>query len=90
MVIVGFRSKVVRDEVFRARVNLKLHNSTHKDQQIFVNEDLTAKRDKLAFLARKLKRETKIADCWTHTGRVLIKTHDGKVTEILSERDLVL
>ena len=52
-------------------------------------EDLTAKRAMFAFKTRQLKREKKIADCWTHAGRVLIKTLNGKITEILSEKDLV-
>ena len=36
--IVRFRSKAVRDEVFRGSVNLKQHNSTHPESQVFVNE----------------------------------------------------
>jgi hypothetical protein len=91
-VIVRFRSEAIRDEVFRhfrARVNLKEHNRTPKDGQVFLNEDLTAKRAMFAFKTRQLKREKKIADCWTHAGRVLIKTLNGKITEILSEKDLV-
>ena len=70
-VIVRFRSEANRDEVFRARVNLKEHNRTHKDGQVFLNEDLTAKRAMFAFKRRQLKKEKKIADCWTHAGRVL-------------------
>ncbi|KAK2170500.1 hypothetical protein NP493_1149g00061 [Ridgeia piscesae] len=42
-----------------------------------------------AFKTRQLKREKKIADCWTHAGRVLINTLNGTITEILSEKDSV-
>ena len=66
-VIVRFRSEAVRDEVFRARVNLKEHNRTHKDGQEFLNEDVTAKQAMFA----------KIAGYWTHAGRILIKTLNG-------------
>ncbi|KAK2169704.1 hypothetical protein NP493_1177g00020 [Ridgeia piscesae] len=88
-VIVHFRSEAIRDEVFRAHINLKEHNRTHKDSQVFLNEDLMAKRAMFTFKTRQLKREKKIADCWTHAGRVLIKALNGKITEILSEKDLV-
>ena len=91
-VIVRFRSEAIRDEVFRhfrARVNLKEHNRTHKDGQVFLNEDLTVKPAMFAFKTRQLKREKEIADCWTHAGRVLIKTLNGKITEILNEKDFV-
>ena len=83
-VIVRFRSEAVRDDV-----NLKEHNRTHQDGQVFLNEDLTAKRAMFAFKTRQLKREKKIADCWTHSGRVIIKTLNGTITEILREKDLV-
>jgi len=89
-VIVRFRSEAVRDEVYRGRVNLKNHNRTHPDSQVFLNEDLTATRANLAFKTRQLKRQKKIADCWTHAGRVLVKTLNGAITEIISEKNLVL
>ena len=56
-VIVRFRSETVRDEVFRARFHLKEHTRMHTDWQVFLNEDLTAKHAKLAFLTRQMKRE---------------------------------
>ena len=56
-VIVRFRSEAIRDEVFRARVNLKEHNRTHKDGQVFLNEDLTAKRAMFAFKTVKERKE---------------------------------
>ena len=89
-VIVRFRSEAARDEVFRGRENLKQYNRTHTDSQVFLNEDLTATRANFVFKTRQLKRQKKIADCWTHAGRVLVKTLNGTITEILSEKDLVL
>ena len=56
-VIVRFRSEAVRDEVFRARIDLKEHTRMHAHRQVFLNEDLTAKRAKLAFLTRQMKHE---------------------------------
>ena len=86
--IVRFRSEAVRDEVFRARTRLKEYNRQFKDNQIHVNEDLTAKRAMLAYRTRQLKRQKQIADCWTYAGRVLIKTNIGTVKEIVTDQDL--
>ena len=62
-VIVRFRSEAVRDEVFRACTRLKDYNRQNKDDQIHVNEDLTAKRAMLAYRTRHLKRQKQVADC---------------------------
>ena len=86
--IVRFRSEAVRDEVFRARTRLKEYNRQFKDNQIHVNEDLTAKRAMLAYRTRQLKRQKQIADCWTYACRVLIKTNIGTVKEIVTDQDL--
>ena len=57
------------DSVFVLAVN----NQEHKDQQIFVNEDLTSRRSKLANETRQMKSSKKITDCWTYNGKVLVK-----------------
>ena len=46
---VRFRSEAVREEVFPARTCLKDYNRQCQDNQIYVNEDLTAKRAMLAY-----------------------------------------
>ena len=86
--IVRFRSEAVRDEVFRARTRLKEYNRQFQDNQIHVNEDLTAKRAMLAYRTRQLKRQKQIADCWTYAGRVLIKSVIGTVKEFVTDQDL--
>ena len=60
----------------------------HRDEQVYINEDLTSKRAALAYKARSLKKENKINDCWTYTGRVLVKTNAGMIKEIQSAKDL--
>ena len=84
-----FRSEAVRDEVFRACTRLKDYNHQCQDNQIHVNEDLTAKRAMLTYRTRQLKREKHIVDCWTYAGRVLIKTNIGTVKEIDTDQDLL-
>ena len=83
------RDEAARDDVFRARAQLKRHNSIDTDKAIFLNEDLTAKRVSLAYKTSLLKLEKKtIADCWTYSGRVLIKTTSGVIKEIHATKDL--
>ena len=62
-IIIRFSSERLRDEVFKARVKLKTHNlQQDQDLKIFLNDDLTTLRGKLAYDARVLKREKKIID----------------------------
>ena len=86
--IVRFRSERVRDTVFRARTVLKNHNKQHSDAQIYLNEDLPARRASMAFETRKLKQQKKILDCWTATGKVFVKDLTNKIIQISTTDDL--
>ena len=86
--IVRFRSERVRDTVFRARTVLKNHNKQHSDAQVYLNEDLTARRASMAFETRKLKQQKKILDCWTATGKVFVKDLTNKIIQISTTDDL--
>ena len=88
VIIVRFATERLRDEVFRARTNLKDHNKEHRDNQIYLNDDLTARRAKLSFDARQLKKGKKIADTWTSYGKVMLKLVNGQVKEVKSSSDL--
>ena len=48
---------------------------------IFVNEDLTAKRAKMAEAARKLKKAGTLTDTWTRDGVVFTKTYNPTTKE---------
>ena len=88
-VIVRFRSERLRDTVYRARTKLKSHNLEQQpDARIFVNEDLTARRASLAFLARQAKKSKKITDSWTADGKILIKDLANNILQITSHKDL--
>ena len=78
-IIVRFRSEAVRDDVYRSRTKLMNHSQHHRDEQVYINEDITSKRASLAYKDRSLKKENKINDCWTYTGRVLVKTNAGMI-----------
>ena len=88
-VIVRFGSERVRDSVYRARGSLKGHNDGKQQHaRIFINEDLAARRAAIAFKTRELKKQRKIQDCWTHSGRILVKDNYNNIHEISSDIDL--
>ena len=87
-IIVRFTKEKIRDDVYRARTRLKVHNHEHKERQIFVNEDLTSRRSKLAYETRQMKSSKKITDCWTYNGKVLVKDLSSRIKEITCPRDL--
>ena len=83
-IIVRFRTERIRDYVYRARFTLKKHNTHQRNAQIFLNEDVTARRSKLAFETRKLKILKKLTDCWMFNGKVMVKDLANKVNELTS------
>ena len=87
--IVRFASERVRDSVYRARGGLKDYNSKRDvGSKVFINEDLTKSRSKLAYEARRLKKQNKINDCWTASGRILVKDKQDKIVQICSDNDI--
>ena len=87
--IVRFTSERVRDSVYRSRGSLKEYNSKRGiGSRVFINEDLTRSRSKLAYETRRLKKENKINDCWTASGRILIKDRSDKIVRICSDMDI--
>lgn len=83
--LVKFATYRDRDQVYRAKSRLKKDQAS---KTIFINEDLTRPRAQLLFLARRLKRDKKISDCWTHDGKILIKNGHGKIVPINKKEQL--
>jgi DNA-binding CsgD family transcriptional regulator len=71
--------------VIRARRRLR---NTRDQHQVFVNEDLTQRRAALAAATRQLKRNQKIADCWTYNGKIVIKTLANAIKIISTQAEL--
>ena len=67
---------------------LKEHIAKHNDSRIFLNEDLTGIRAKLAREARVLKKSGKIDYTWTFNGNVTIKDVAHKICLIRSAADI--
>ena len=88
-VIVRFRSRRVRDLVYRARVKLKDFNQeSEPNARLYINEDLTAKRAKLLWECRKVKKLRRIGDCWSFMGKIFIKEPNGTIKGIRKTTDL--
>ena len=86
-IIIRFVSEKMRDDVYRARFQLKDHNASARNR-VLVNEDLTANGGALVYQTRQLKKAGNITDCWTTAGKVLIKTKDGLVVNVSFDSDL--
>ena len=56
--------------------------------KIYMADDLTRTRAKLAYLARELKRSKKIADTWVFDCRVMIKNLYNRISQVDSIADL--
>ena len=82
-VIVRFTDNRPRDVILLVKQPLRDSGSL-----IFVNEDLTQHRAKLASKTRQQERDHKIADCWTCNGGEMLKTTNNAMHEVLTDADL--
>ena len=83
-VIVKFATYRTRDDVYKARFNLR--KATSKSKTVFVNESLTQRRSKLFWkVKRGLCKDFKL---WTQDGRIVVKKPNGEKITIVRERDL--
>ena len=72
--------------ILRASLDLQ---ATEDQPRIYLNEDLSKVRSELLFLSRKAKRGTKIMDCWSYDGRIVVKDLKGKISTVTSEKELI-
>ena len=70
------------------RKNLKGMIDTEYPHPIFLQDDLTARRVKLAFAARELKRHARISDTWVWDSKILIKDRHNRIHIIKSLENL--
>lgn len=88
-IIIRFISYRDRDLVFRNKKNLKSFNECQSpDRRLYVNEALTQRRASLYKKTRDLFRNKKIKNCWTHDGKILVKSLVKKTVQITDEKDL--
>ena len=75
-ILVKFIGYETRRSIYEGRTNMK---DNEEAKGIFVNEDLTKTRSKMAFIGRQLKRDKKINDSWNYDGKIFIKNRKNKV-----------
>lgn len=90
--IVKFASTALRNDVYRARLNLR-KNKAMNNERIYINEYLTANNARLYAKARECVREKRLVSTWTYGGRVFIRATDNpteKPKRIYTSADLEL
>ena len=71
-VIASFTTHNVKTAIMRNGKNLK-------GSQVFVNEDMTRIRGKIAWEARQLRRDGKVLDTWTRDGIIFVKKSENHI-----------
>ena len=85
-ILVKFTGYKHRRNFLAGRAVIKSSNSLKG--KIFLNEDLTSTRAKMAKDARALRYEKRITNTWTIDGRVIIKDLNGGIKGFNSPKDL--
>lgn len=88
----GGRKIIVKFTTYRARQNLfsqrKKLSETTNWSGVFINEDLTARRSKLLFDARQLKRAKKLRAAYSSGGKIVVIDNSDVRHVIESENDI--
>ena len=86
-VIVRFTNRKAREAVLASKKKLR---SSSGESRVFINEHLTRNTSKIHATARRLVREGRLQQAWTHHGRVVIKLMDNRIRTItlMSELDI--
>ena len=90
-IIVRFASRRVKASVMAAKKDLRSVGSKEGDHsknfpfRVYISDDLTRNRARLAYKARSLVKAGKTASTWIFEGRVLLKDNHNKIHEAKPE-----
>ena len=85
--LIKFATYRARHAVYSRRSSLKdVSKPVHK--AIFINEDLTRVRGKQMYELRKLKKNGKIKDLWSHDGNIIVKDNHNHIQTVRSRQKL--
>ena len=84
-IIVKFTSYRARRALYSKRMNLRHLNA---GRNVFVNEDLTARRSELLFSARKYVKSKQLKTAYSSDGRVYVKDNNDVRHLIIDQADL--
>lgn len=80
------RNVLIKFTSYQNRQKIMMKRSALKGTNIFLNEDLTQKRNNLLYSARVQKRNGHLRECWSSDGRILVKDLQGN-THLLKKTD---
>ena len=89
--LVKFLSRRVKADVMISRKHLKgkkLCDSTGHETPINMQDDLTQRRANLAYQARQLTNNNRVADTWVSYGKIMIKDCHNHISVINCSQDL--
>lgn len=81
-IIATFVQKSKRDQIIRARSALK------GDRTLYLNDDLTKRKDNLLHRARELKRDNDLKEAYTLGGHVYVELNSGTKVKIMDYNHL--
>lgn len=84
-IICKFATYNKRRALFKERSQLR---KSEKGKNIYVSEDLTARRSGLLYTCRRLKNAGFIQGCWTTDGRILVKDLKDDILQIMVKTDI--
>ena len=87
-ILVKFASRRVKSRVMESRKNLKgktCQDAKGRETKVFIQDDLTQRRAKLAFRAREMKRSNLITVSF---GKIIIKNRYGRIEDVNTEQEL--
>lgn len=73
------RQIIIRLHSYATRTKIYSQKKKLVRTSLSLNEDLTKTRGHILYLARKAKREGKIAEAWSYNGRLHVKDTAGKI-----------
>ena len=77
-IILRLTNTIVKRRILKCRTNLKFYS---KYKHVYINEDLTRRRNKLYSHARQLLERKTIVQLWTTNGTILMKDKDNRIYE---------
>ena len=88
MVIVKFASRRVKSRVMGVRKELKNVDVDKYPKPIYFQDDLTARRAKIAYQARQCKNARKIMDTWVIDSKVMVKDLNSHIHQVRTFKDI--
>ena len=81
-IIVRVKDPIVKRRILRCTKNLK---ESANYANVNINEDLTKRRNALAYMARKLKNAGHVKQTWTVDGKIFLKNRNDRIVAVTNE-----